>query len=171
MRENVAHQEDLVLNHEELFCVNSYLGQKAAWSFLIPAAFFPGNLVLCHPVLRAAGEPCCWARTCLGSVCPGVCSEPPASSSYPHNGNFSNYVGIDTSCSAPLPLKSLRVACPSGHPSKYIVIISRFLINLGFLEISTVIGSVINVAQISHCILLRLHLFPYCDPVRAKTPV
>lgn len=61
-RENAAHQEDLVLNHEELFCVSSHLGQKAACSFLIPAAFFPGNLVLCQPVLRAAGEPCCWPR-------------------------------------------------------------------------------------------------------------
>lgn len=117
-RENVAYQEDLILNHEELFCVNSLLGQKAAWGFLIPAAFFPGNPFLCHPFLRAAGEPRCWARMCLDSVCPGVCREPPAFSSYPQNGNFSSYVGngIGTSCSAPLPLKSLRLACPSGHP-------------------------------------------------------
>lgn len=72
-RENVLHQEDLIVNHEELFCVNGCLGQKAAGGFLILAAFLPGNLVLCHPVLRGVGEPCCWARTCLDSVCAGVC--------------------------------------------------------------------------------------------------
>lgn len=36
-RENVACQEDLILNHEDLFCVNSLFGQKATWGFLIPA--------------------------------------------------------------------------------------------------------------------------------------
>lgn len=121
-RENVAHHEALIWNHEELFFVNSLLGQKAAWGFFIPATFFPGNLFLCPPALRAAGEPCCWPRMCSDSglnwFCPGVCSEPPAFSPHPHNGNFSNYVGngIGTSCSAPLPLKSLGLACPSGHP-------------------------------------------------------
>lgn len=117
-RENVARQENLILNHKELFCVNSLLGQKAAWSFLIPAAILSWKPLPLSPFLRAAGEPCCWATMCSGSVCPGVCSEPPAFLSYPHNGNFSNYVGngIGTSCSAPLPLKSLRLACPSGHP-------------------------------------------------------
>lgn len=39
-RENAAFQEDLILNHKELFCFNTLLGQKAAWGSLIPAPSF-----------------------------------------------------------------------------------------------------------------------------------
>lgn len=60
-KENVAFQEDLILNHKELFGVNTLLGQKDAWGFLIPAlSLSPGHLFLCHPVLTAMHKPCCF---------------------------------------------------------------------------------------------------------------